>query len=248
MPHSGRAGLEVPLAASASLSRRVRRLNGEGCGQGAERGRGYRVDYRKLKTLCRQSGLKLVDLYEPGMVKRQLISEGTLKKWRKGGRASSDSLLKVAEALSEHLHWRVDWRELTQRGLLTASLNRRLAIPPFRAAAAGQECGGAAEGFRASIVAQLWKVQGLRVVSVPALESAAASQPRRSGLEADVVLSGALRSSGELSRLDIELTDAKTCEVLWASSYPFSAPDQLSAQAAIAAEVADQIGRALAAA
>jgi TolB-like protein len=208
--------------------------------------RGYRVDYPKLKTLCRQAGLKMIDLYEPGVVPRQLISEGTLKKWRRGGRGTSESLVKIAEALSDRLRWGLDWRELIQAGIANVSLNRRLAILPFHAATGDRVGGDGAGGFRASILAQLSKLPGLRVISFPTLELVTAPQSDDAELVVDVVLSATLRAHGDLARLDVELTDIRTREVLWASSYPFSEADQLRAQTAIAGEVANQIGRTLA--
>ena len=206
--------------------------------------RGYRVDYAKLKNLCRQAGLKIIDLYEPGVVKQQLISEGTLKKWRGGGCGTSESLTRIAAELSTRLRWQLDWRELVDTGSGGVSLNHRLAILPFHATH-GDRVGDGASGFRASIVAQLSKLQGLRVISVP--DSAAAVQAGESNLAADVVLNGALRLHDDLARLDVELMDTRTREVLWAHAYPFSEADHLRAETAIAAEVADQIGRALAA-
>lgn len=209
--------------------------------------RGYRPDYAKLKTLCRQAGLKLIDLYEPGVIPKQLISQGTLKKWRQGGRATSESLVKITEALSGRLRWQVDWRELIQAGPTNVSLNRRLAILPFHAATGDRVGGDGAGGFRASILVQLSKLRGLRVISFPTLDLVTAPQSDDAELVVDVALSGTLRTHGDLARLDVELTDIRTREVLWASSYPFSEADQLRAQTAIAGEVANQIGRTLAA-
>ncbi len=94
--------------------------------------RGYRVDYGKLKTLSRQAGLKIIDLYEPGVIPRQLISEGTIKKWRRGGRGTSESPVKIASALSSRLGWQVDWRELTQVENASVAVSCRVAILPVR--------------------------------------------------------------------------------------------------------------------
>lgn len=207
----------------------------------ASRPRGYRVDYHKLKTLCRQAGLKMIDLYEPGVLPRQLMSEGTFKNLRKGGRASIDMLLRIAEALSGRLHWHVDWRDLIEREFAADSLHHRLAVLSFDPPVSDAD---GADGFHASIVAQLLKLRGLRVVSVPA----PAATAENVAIEADAMLNGAVRTCGELARLDVAMIDARTREVLWANSYPFAVSDRLRAEAAIAAEVADQIGRALAAA
>ncbi len=220
-----------------------------------EHRRGYSVDYPKLKTLCRQAGLKIIDLYEPGLaLESRLLSEGTIKKWRSGGRATSGSLVKLADVLSVRVGWRVDWRELVRAESAGVSFNHCLLMPAFQAATGERLGADLAGGFRATILAQLSSVRGLRVVSADlatVLEIAAHSKAenRQRDVRADevcAVLIGILRAHGDVARLDVELTDTKKQEVLWASSYPFSESQLLHAQSAIATDVVRQICRVLA--
>lgn len=231
-----------PKPLNRGRSSRVRQVASE-----AERQRGYPVDYPKLRALCRQAGLKLVDFYEPGLLPKVVVSEGTIKKWRAGGHASIESLTKVGDILSQRLGWKVSWRELT----LTRSAilrPRRIAVLPFRAERDGSR-DDSADGFRASILVQLYNIQGLRVRSVAGAAVGAevdghlVSALRRSGVQA--ILGGTVRTHKDAARLDLELADTATRELLWAHSFPFSDEDVLHAQTAIATEVANQIARAL---
>jgi hypothetical protein len=62
-----------------------------------------------------------VDLCEPGKrTTKQLVSMETLRKWRRGRRASIDSLTLVAAELTKHARRSVDWRDLVEDGDIDA--------------------------------------------------------------------------------------------------------------------------------
>jgi hypothetical protein len=74
-----------------------------------------------LVALLREAGLRLVDLCEPGKrTTKQLVSMETLRKWRRGRRASIDSLTLVAAELTKHARRSVDWRDLVEDGDIDA--------------------------------------------------------------------------------------------------------------------------------
>jgi hypothetical protein len=78
---------------------------------------GYLVSWDKLSVLLREAGLRLVDLCEPGKrTTKRLVSMETLRKWRRGKRASIDSLTLLASEMTKHAKRSVDWREFVADG------------------------------------------------------------------------------------------------------------------------------------
>ena len=136
---------------------------------------GYRVDFAKLKLLCHQAGLTLVDLYEPGTFPRKLISEAALKKWRRGGRARAETLTSIAAALSTWLHFRVEWRDLVQADPIPSPTTPRYVVVSLHAEGSAP-WNGLVASLRNSIVARLSKVSGVRLLA-PRARSIASRAP-----------------------------------------------------------------------
>lgn len=126
---------------------------------------GYLLDWEKIKSLCRQCGMKISDLYEPGVFPVAVVSYAAIKKWRAGGRISIDSLLKLSHAFSKKLHWHVELLDLVRAEPIEATPTLRLAVLPLQNVSAGPHH-DFADGFRATIVAILSKL-GVQVMMVP---------------------------------------------------------------------------------
>lgn len=195
----------------------------------------YRVDYAKLKVLCRQAGLAVVDLYEPGTLPRRALSEATLKKWRRGGRAKVETLIAVASALSTRLRWRVDWRDIVQSDIEGGSLAGE-AIQIAVGSDQNEDLRQVAEGFRNSVVARLTKIRGLRVLMRPI----DCPPPMDLG-ETATLLQMTLRRCGHQARLDVSLTERDCGLIRWAESYLIGDDDMIRAEAAIAIDIAHQV-------
>ena len=106
-----------------------------------------------------------------------------------------------------------------------------------------------AAGMTEAMIAELAGVERLRVIS---RTSAARYEKRGKSvpeigreLDVDLVVEGSVVKTGQQVRVTAQLIDARTDEHVWAGSYTRSSEDVLSVQAAVAAEIARDVRKAL---
>ncbi|HEY6002357.1 MAG TPA: tetratricopeptide repeat protein [Anaeromyxobacter sp.] len=102
-----------------------------------------------------------------------------------------------------------------------------------------------ADGMTDALIAQLARLQGLRVISrTSSLQYRRARQPVREiarALGADAVVEGAVARSGGRVRITAELVDARTDRHVWAETYERALQDVLDVQAEVATNVARRV-------
>ncbi len=122
---------------------------------------------------------------------------------------------------------------------------RLLAVLPFEHIAPGNDEGSFGAGMTEEVSNQLSKLSGLRVVARAAL---AKYQNGRADLPAMVqeldigsVVAGSVREDGTRVRVNVELMDARTAQVIWSEQYDREGVDVFAAQSEIALGVAEAL-------
>jgi TolB-like protein/Flp pilus assembly protein TadD len=121
-------------------------------------------------------------------------------------------------------------------GAAFASQNT-IAILPFADHSAGSELDHFCRGLRQEVIHALARLEALRVLTGRAGESATGDDLAA----AAVVVTGAVRKSGERLRITIHLIDNATASYLWSESIDADARDQFAAQEAAADAVVKKL-------
>lgn len=122
-------------------------------------------------------------------------------------------------------------------------------VLPFRSQGASEDGRFLAEGISQELIAQLMGFAGLRIyMQSPQIDAGAGGgSPARLGRDLGVayVVTGSVGVEGENVRVFIQLFDAATSEVVWASGYnrPFAPGALMEMQRDLAVEIASALGQ-----
>jgi TolB-like protein/Flp pilus assembly protein TadD len=122
---------------------------------------------------------------------------------------------------------------------------RSIAVLPFANFGGAQEDEYFSDGVTEDIIAQLARIDGLRVISRTSVMQykGTSKTVRQIGEELGVaaVLEGSVRRSGDQVRIVAQLIDARTDEHLWAETYDRGVQDVLKIQADVARRIAQAL-------
>jgi TolB-like protein/Tfp pilus assembly protein PilF len=126
----------------------------------------------------------------------------------------------------------------THSGIVTSLLNKpAVAVLPFVNTSGDAEEEAFADGLTRTVIGALSRVSGLAVASGGTTFSykGKTASPRDVGddLNVQAVVEGSIQRSGDRSRIDVQLADARTNRVLWSNGYSISADDTSAMQAQI---------------
>jgi TolB-like protein/DNA-binding winged helix-turn-helix (wHTH) protein/Tfp pilus assembly protein PilF len=119
-----------------------------------------------------------------------------------------------------------------------------LAVLPFRNLNDDAEQEYFADGMTQSLVTVLARLGNLRVISLASQAGGryqAALDAARSDPSITRLLTGTVRRSGELVRINAQLIDPKTLDVIWVKDYDRDLKDVLALQSTVAQAIADEI-------
>lgn len=109
------------------------------------------------------------------------------------------------------------------RGAASGSRLKAIAVLPFENLTGGDEDAAFTSGIHNDLITALSRVRGLTVISRAATlpYKNGTTSPRRIGqdLAVDVLLTGGVQRSGQDVRINVQLSDVKTGELLWAESF-----------------------------
>ena len=124
-----------------------------------------------------------------------------------------------------------------------------LAVVPFECLCAGMDGDRFSQGFDEVLVADLWKLSGVQVISPSTVRRhqrmgvSMGLMGRLLGLE--VLIEGTVQKLDERLRITARLVDVHTGRLIWAETYDERADDPGGAQEAVGRAVAAEVGRRL---
>src|ERR1017187_3993730 len=124
-----------------------------------------------------------------------------------------------------------------------------LAVVPFECLCAGMDGDRFSQGFDEVLVADLWKLSGVQVISPSTVRRhqrmgvSMGLMGRLLGLE--VLIEGTVQKLDERLRITARLVDVHTGRLIWAETYDERADDPGGAQEAVGRAVAAEVGKRL---
>ena len=130
-------------------------------------------------------------------------------------------------------------------GAATGRQIRFLAVLPLENLSGDPAQGYFSDGMTESLITDFAKISALKVISRPSvMRYKNSKKPLReiaAELNVDAVLQGSLLRTGDRIRINVQLVDAKTEQLLWAESYHRDLTDVLVLQSEVARTVARQV-------
>jgi serine/threonine-protein kinase len=117
-----------------------------------------------------------------------------------------------------------------------------IAVLPFQDHSQGRTLEYFCQGLHQELIHTLAKLDGLRVLVAPAVESSAHDAESGQGTSAALVLTGGIRKAGAHLRVTVHLIDSASASYLWSESVDTDAEDVLGAQETVAKAVVDKLG------
>jgi serine/threonine-protein kinase len=114
-----------------------------------------------------------------------------------------------------------------------------IAVLPFADHSAAHDLGYFCEGLRHEMIHRLAKLEALRVLAIP--PDALMKAPADYSNQVAMLLTGAVRTSGERLRVTVHLMDSATASYLWSESIDSGTADVFAAQDSVADAVVKQL-------
>jgi serine/threonine-protein kinase len=114
-----------------------------------------------------------------------------------------------------------------------------IAVLPFSDHSAAHDLGYFCEGLRHEMIHRLAKLEALRVLAIP--PDALMKAPADYSNQVAMLLTGAVRTSGERLRVTVHLMDSATASYLWSESIDSGTADVFAAQDSVADAVVKQL-------